>query len=75
MEQVSINYYGIDFVIWGYFSKGEAQTHDYPGSASEFDIKEIYLQNSNEDDNIIGLLSDDKLDEITDLIIEKLDEK
>jgi len=76
MQEVGINFKGIDLTVRGYYSPSEPQVmyysdgSGYPGCGPEFDIEEITLRN---DDTNISQLLEDYLTEIEDLTIEELE--
>tara|TARA_R100000544_G_C2226427_1_gene61053 strand:+ start:679 stop:921 length:243 start_codon:yes stop_codon:yes gene_type:complete len=54
----------------GYYTKGEDMSHDYPGSASEFEIYKVMV----EDTNIMDILHDDILDDLETEAINNLED-
>mgnify|MGYP007090119755 CR=1 FL=1 len=76
--QVEINYLGVPLIVEGTYYEGESQVmydsngEGYPGSPSEFEIVKISVSDS--DIDIWELLSDKQLIEITELVIEKIEE-
>jgi hypothetical protein len=76
--QVEINYLGIPIIVQGTYYEGDSQVmydsngEGYPGSPSEFEILAITVSDSEVD--IWELLSIKQIDEITDLVIEKIEE-
>lgn len=76
--QVEIEYLGIPFTIEGLYTPGDPQVmYDgtgggYPGSPSEFEVLKIAVSDSDVD--IWELVSDKQLIEITELVIEKIEE-
>jgi hypothetical protein len=76
--QVEINYWGVPLIVQGTYYEGDSQVmYDsngggYPGSPSEFEILEITVSDSEID--ILVILSIKQIDEITDLVIEKIEE-
>jgi hypothetical protein len=76
--QVEINYLGVPLTVQGTYYEGESQVmydsngEGYPGSSSEFEILEITVSDSEID--IWELLSSNQIDEITNLVIEKIEE-
>lgn len=75
--QVEINYLGVPLSIEGNYYEGEPQVmydsngEGYPGSPSDFEIRKITVLDS--DIDIWELLSSKQFDEITELVIEKIE--
>ncbi len=67
-----IEYRSIPLIITGNYTEGEPQTYDYPGSSSEFEILKIVVEDSEHD--ISELLSWEEWDEISELVISKIEE-
>ena len=77
--ETTINYKGIPLIVHGtyeaeeeavrYYSDGSG----YPGSASSFDVNEIYVEDSEID--IFEFFSCANLDEISELVINKIEER
>lgn len=71
MKKIEINYNEIDITVVGFYECGEPEVmYDSdlcgsPESPSEFDIRKVYV----EDTNIMGLLTDETIKEIEDLVI------
>ena len=76
--QVEIEYLGVPLTIEGNYYEGDPQVmYDgtgggYPGSPSEFEVLKIAVSDSDVD--IWELVSDKQLIEITELVIEKIEE-
>jgi len=68
---VTVKHYEIYLELEGYYTPGEEMTHDYPGSASEFDIHKVMV----EDTNIIDIIREDLLDELETEAINILEDK
>jgi hypothetical protein len=72
MEQLTISYEGLDFTVWGYYTKEYRPVSYYERpEEAEFDIREVYLSN----DNIIEFLKESIVDELQELALEKLNNK
>jgi hypothetical protein len=72
MEQLTISYEGLDFTVWGYYTKEHRPTSYYERpEEADFDIREVYLSN----DNIIELLKENIVDQLQELALEQLDNK
>jgi hypothetical protein len=72
MEQLTISYEGLDFTIWGYYTKEHRPVSYYERpEEAEFDIREVYLSN----DNIIEFLKEEIVDILQELALEQLDNK
>lgn len=78
METATIEFKGIKLIVNGSYTEGEEQImHEadgggYEGSGSDFDIEQVYVYDSDVD--IIELFSFADLDEISDLVILKIEE-
>jgi hypothetical protein len=76
METI-INYKGFELIVKGVYTQAEEQiSYDsdmsgYPGSYSDYEVKEIYLSDSNI--NIVYLFEDD-IDYITELCLKNIEE-
>jgi hypothetical protein len=76
--EVEINYSEVPLTVVGIYYEGEPQVmydsngEGYPGSPSEFEILKITVSDSEVD--IWGIFSDEQLTEITELIIEKIED-
>jgi len=76
MQEVVINFKGIDLTVKGYYQPSESRVmyyfdgSGYPGCGAEFEIEEITLRN--DDTNIFELL-EDYLSEIEDLCINEIE--
>lgn len=77
METATIEYKGITLLISGSYTEGEEQIMyeseggGYEGSGSDFDIEDIFVSDS--DIDIIELFSFADLEEIKDLVINKIE--
>jgi hypothetical protein len=72
MEQFTINYEGLDFTVWGYYTKEHRPVSYYERpEEAEFDIREVYLSN----DNIIEFLKESIVDILQELALEQLTQK
>jgi hypothetical protein len=72
MEQLTISYEGLDFTVWGYYTKEYRPTSYYERpEEADFDIREVYLS----DDNIIELLKEYVVDKLQELALEQLKNK
>lgn len=75
--KIEIEYLEIPLTVFGFYSPGETEImYDgtgggYPGSASEFDIVNILVSDSSID--ICDLLSNKQMDEISEIVIEKIE--
>jgi hypothetical protein len=76
--QVEINYLGVPLTVDGTYYKGDPQImyinngESYAGSPADFEILKITVSDSDVD--IWELFSNKQIDEITELIIEKIEE-
>jgi hypothetical protein len=76
--EVEINYSEVPLAVVGIYYEGEPQVmydsngEGYPGSPSEFEILKITVSDSEID--IWELFSNKQIDEITELVIEKIEE-
>ena len=77
MQVEEINYAGVLLIIEGNYYEGDSQVmydsngEGYPGSPSEFEILKITVSDSDVD--IWEIFSNNQIDEITDLVIEKIE--
>lgn len=69
-QSVTVNYNGIEFELEGYYSKGEPQTYDYPGSGSDYEIWEAYVNGI----DIIEILVESQLEDLQNLAIEQIED-
>lgn len=67
---VTVRYRGIYLELEGYYEPGEAQTYDYPGSASEFESHKILV----EDTDISELLDYEQIEELEQLAIKYIED-
>jgi len=77
MKEVEIKFQGIPLKVVGTYEVGEEEVmyasdmSGYPGSASYFDISEIYVTDS--EINLYELFSWQQLEVIIDLVIDKIE--
>ena len=64
--ETTIKYHEIEISVQYAYSKGEEQTYDYVGSSDQFEIENVWIEST----EICDILSNDQLEEITDLIAE-----
>jgi hypothetical protein len=64
--ETTIKYHEIEISVQYSYSKGETQTHDYPGSPDQFEIENIWIEST----EIYDLLSSDQLEDIENLVAE-----
>ena len=75
--EVAITFWDVPLIVYGNYVEGEPQVmYDgtgggYPGSASDFEIEKITVEDSEID--ISELFSHDKLERIKELIIETIE--
>lgn len=69
-ETVIINYKDVELEVVGNYFEGDAETRDYPGSNSYFEVNKILAGYV----NIYDLFSWEDIDRIEELVIEKLEE-
>ena len=67
MKEFEVNYKDLYLVVKGYYSEGEPQTYDYPGSPDNFSICEVNLQGV----DVSILMSDYDLQTIEEQILDK----
>ena len=67
MKEFEVNYKDLYLVVKGYYSEGEPQTYDYPGSPDNFSICEVNLQGV----DVSILMSDYDLQTIEEEILDK----
>lgn len=73
---IEIKYMDVPLTLEGYYSKGDDRVNYYPdgsgydGSPSEFDTHGVYVN----DVDIISILSDDVLEELDNLAVEKIED-
>lgn len=67
MKEFETFYKDLYLVVKGYYSEGEAQTYDYPGSPDNFSICEVNLQGV----DVSILMSDYDLETIEEQILDK----
>ena len=67
MKEFDLKYKEIDLVVKGYYTEGEPQTYDYPGSPADFSVCEVTLQGV----DISVLMSDLDLETIEEQILDK----
>ena len=60
----------IYLTLEGYYTPSEDMTHDYPGSASEYEVYKIMI----EDTDIIDLVREDLLEELETEAINNLED-
>ena len=65
-DNVTVKFQGIFLLCQGYFEAGEDMTHDYPGSAAEFDIHNVLVDST----DIMDLLDYQQLEELEHLALE-----
>lgn len=68
-SSVTVNYNGIQFELEGYYSKGEERTFDYPGSGSDFEIWEAYVNGV----DLIDILVESQIEDLSNLAIEEIE--
>ena len=68
--EARIIFKGIELFVEGIYDKGEEQTIDYTGSASNFEAFIVRVAHSNV--NIIDLLSDNDIESIEELVLTKI---
>jgi hypothetical protein len=72
MEQLTISYEGLDFTVWGYYTKEHRPVSYYERpEEAEFDIREVYLSN----DNIIEFFKESIVNILQELALEQLTQK
>jgi hypothetical protein len=67
MKEFETFYKDLYLVVKGYYSEGEPQTYDYPGSPDNFSICEVNLQGV----DVSVLMSDYDLETIEQQILDK----
>ena len=67
MKEFEVNYKDLYLVVKGYYSEGEEQTYDYPGSPDNFSICEVNLQGV----DVSILMSDYDLETIEEQRLDK----
>jgi len=78
MKEIEIIFIGIPLRVVGTYEPEEPMVmyypdgSGYPGSASNFDVNEVYAVDSEID--IFEVFSDDRIETIRDLVIEKIEE-
>lgn len=68
MQAVTIYYKSLELEVTGHYEEGERDTWEYAGYASMFEVEEIVL-----DGHSLYELLHDKLSEIEQLVIEKIE--
>lgn len=74
-QTVEVKYMDVLLELEGYYSKGDERVDYYPdgsgydGSPSEFDTHHVYVNGV----DIIDILSDDVLEELDNLAVEKIE--
>jgi|TARA_R110000803_G_scaffold96931_1_gene165068 hypothetical protein len=71
--QTEITYNDVVLIVQGYYTTGETQSYDYVGSPPEFEIHEVYTEDSKV--NIIDILNFATIDELEELSIEQIESK
>lgn len=72
---IEIKYMDVPLTLEGYYSKGDERVDyypdnsGYPGSPSEFDTHHVYVNGV----DIINILSDDILEDLDNLAVEKIE--
>lgn len=70
MEQLTIIYDGMEFTVWGYYTKGENYgSRIDPPELPSFDIQEVY---KGDNDNIIEILTENTIEALNELAIESI---
>jgi len=69
MKTVTVDYYGIQIKLEGYYSKGEERSHDYPGSGSEFEIYHAFVY----DVDLVEILVESQIEDLANLAIEEVE--
>ena len=67
MKEFDLNYKDLNLVVKGYYTEGEQQTYDYPGSPADFSVCEVNLQGV----DVSVLMSDLDLETIEQQILDK----
>ncbi len=74
-QTIELNYMDVPLTLEGYYSKGDERVTYYPdgsgydGSPSEFDTHRVYVNGV----DIIDILSDDVLEELDNMAVEKIE--
>ena len=68
MQAVTIYYKGLELEVTGHYEEGERDTWEHAGYASTFEVEDIAL-----DGHSLYELLHDKLSEIEQLVIEKIE--
>lgn len=69
-QTVTINYKGIELEVVGDYFEGDAETRDYPGFPSYFELEEVL----HKDENIFDFFEWDDINVMNELAIEKIEE-
>ena len=70
MTKTTVNYKGIEFELEGIYTEGEERTYEYPGSNSEFEIYNAFVNGI----DILEILLESQIEDLTDLAIEQIEE-
>lgn len=77
--EVEIEFKGVPLRVEGTYEAGEEQVNYYsdmsghPGSASSFDVNEIYATDS--EINLFGIFDEEEIEEIETEVINKIEEQ
>ena len=71
--QTEITYNDVVLIVQGCYTIGETQSYDYAGSPPEFEIQEVYTEDSKV--NIIDILNFATIDELEELSIDQIEDK
>ena len=71
--QTEITYNDVVLIVQGCYTIGETQSYDYVGSPPEFEIQEVYTEDSKV--NIIDILNFATIDELEELSIDQIENK
>jgi|TARA_R100000479_G_scaffold162630_1_gene100773 hypothetical protein len=69
-KTIQVKYCGIYVDCEGTYEPAEAQTYDYPGSSSQFEIDKVFVETT----DIVELLSEDQIEDLELLSLEYLDD-
>ena len=72
MENYNVEFKGIDLTVGGYYTEGERGDYDNRGTASTFEIEEVFVIDSVV--NIVEMFSFGDLETISEKVIELIED-
>lgn len=69
MKKVTVDYYGVQFELEGYYTPLEERTYDYPGSDSDYEIYNAFVNGI----DILEILVESQIEDLANLAIEEIE--